>query len=67
MNCTDRLVAIFGSQAHIAKDDAAALGNRDIGCGDPGHGEVRLRRTTSQKKNGVPTRLVNTPSFNSGP
>src|SRR5262249_21567614 len=46
---------------------AAAAPDRDVVRVDPRHGEVRRSRTTSQKKNGVPMRLVNTPSFISGP
>src|SRR6185436_618027 len=54
-------------QTCVLDDGAATAADDDIGGGDLGHGEVFRRRTTSQKKNGVPSSAVNTPSFISGP
>jgi len=57
----------FGAKGDIIQYGAAASLHADERGFERRHGDVPLRRTTSQKKNGVPSRLVKTPSFISGP
>ncbi len=56
----------MGLERDVAQDGAPAARDRDIFGRQQGHGATLRMRTTSQKKNGVPSRLVKTPSRNSG-